>query len=34
MAEALGGAFHLRDAGLRELRGVPGEWQLYEVEGG
>jgi class 3 adenylate cyclase len=34
MAEALGGAFHLRDAGLRELRGVPGQWQLYEVEGG
>jgi class 3 adenylate cyclase len=34
MAEALGGAIPLQDAGRHELRGVPGEWQLYEVAAG
>jgi class 3 adenylate cyclase len=32
LAEALDGAIPLQDAGRRELRGVPGEWQLYQVE--
>jgi len=32
VAELLDGALPLRDAGRRELRGVPGTWQLYEVE--
>jgi class 3 adenylate cyclase len=31
VAELLEGAIPLRDAGRRELRGVPGTWQLYEV---
>jgi len=31
VAELLDGALPLRDAGRRELRGVPGTWQLYEV---
>jgi class 3 adenylate cyclase len=31
MAEALGGAVPLHDAGRHQLRGVPGEWQLYQV---
>ena len=33
MALALDGAVPLRDAGRHELRGVPGEWQLFEVAG-
>ena len=32
VADQLDGALPLRDAGRRELRGVPGIWQLYEVE--
>jgi class 3 adenylate cyclase len=31
MADALDGAVPLHDAGRHELRGVPGEWQLYQV---
>jgi class 3 adenylate cyclase len=31
MAEDLGGSVGLRDLGSRELRGVPGEWRLFEV---
>ena len=31
VAGLLDGAIPLRDAGRRELRGVPGTWQLYEV---
>jgi class 3 adenylate cyclase len=31
MADALDGAVPLQDAGRHELRGVPGEWQLYQV---
>jgi class 3 adenylate cyclase len=31
MAEALGGSAPLRELGPRELRGVPGEWRLFEV---
>jgi class 3 adenylate cyclase len=31
MAEALGGSVPLRELGRRELRGVPGEWRLFEV---
>lgn len=31
VAELLEGAIPLRGAGRRELRGVPGTWQLYEV---
>lgn len=30
-AEALGGSLALRELGQRELRGVPGEWRLFEV---
>jgi class 3 adenylate cyclase len=33
MALALDGAVPLRDAGRHQLRGVPGEWQLFEVAG-
>jgi class 3 adenylate cyclase len=32
LAEALDGAIPLQDVGRRALRGVPGEWQLYQVE--
>jgi class 3 adenylate cyclase len=31
MAEALGGSVPLRELGQRDLRGVPGEWRLFEV---
>jgi class 3 adenylate cyclase len=31
MAEAVGGSIPLRELGQRELRGVPGEWRLFEV---
>jgi hypothetical protein len=31
MADALDGAVPLHDAGRQELRGVPGEWHLYQV---
>lgn len=31
MAEALGGSLPLRELGTRQLRGVPGEWRLFEV---
>jgi class 3 adenylate cyclase len=31
VAELLGAAVPLRDAGLHELRGVPGTWRLYEL---
>lgn len=31
MAEALGDSVALRELGPRELRGVPGEWRLFEV---
>jgi class 3 adenylate cyclase len=31
LAEALGGSVPLRELGKRELRGVPGEWRLFEV---
>jgi class 3 adenylate cyclase len=31
MAEALGDSAPLRELGKRELRGVPGEWRLFEV---
>ena len=31
MAEAVGGSIPLRALGQRELRGVPGEWRLFEV---
>jgi class 3 adenylate cyclase len=31
VATALDGAVKLREAGSRDLRGVPGEWHLYEV---
>jgi len=30
-AEAVGGSVPLRELGQRELRGVPGEWRLFEV---
>jgi class 3 adenylate cyclase len=33
VAEQLGADLVLRDLGQRALRGVPGEWQLYEVAG-
>ena len=31
VAEPAGGRAAVRDAGRRELRGVPGTWQLYRV---
>jgi class 3 adenylate cyclase len=31
VARELGDAVPLRDAGVRQLRGVPGEWRLYEI---
>jgi len=31
VAAGLHEAMPLRDAGHHELRGVPGEWQLFEV---
>ena len=31
LAEALGDAVPIHDAGRQALRGVPGEWQLYRV---
>jgi class 3 adenylate cyclase len=31
LAEALGDAVPIQDAGRQALRGVPGEWQLYRV---
>jgi class 3 adenylate cyclase len=34
MAEALGDSVPLHDLGTRELRGVPGEWRLFEVIAG
>jgi class 3 adenylate cyclase len=33
LAELLGEEMRLRDAGRHSLKGVPGEWQLYEVGG-
>jgi class 3 adenylate cyclase len=31
VAKELGDAMPLRDAGTRQLRGVPGEWRVYEI---
>jgi hypothetical protein len=31
LAEVLGGAVPMDDAGHHTLKGVPGDWQLYEV---
>ena len=33
LAEVLSGAVPLDDAGRHELKGVPGEWQLFAVQG-
>lgn len=33
VTQELGVALPLRDVGVRQLRGVPGEWPLYEVAG-
>ena len=33
MAEALGSSVPMRELGRRQLRGVPGEWRLFEVMG-
>ena len=33
VADAVRESVPLRDAGRHELRGVPGEWQLYEISG-
>ena len=33
LAEVLSGAVPLDDAGRHALKGVPGEWQLFAVQG-
>jgi len=29
-----GGGFEFSERGAHELKGVPGEWRVYRVEGG